>query len=119
MKKRACADARSREEITMKRTVMLLAGAVLLSVPIAAAAQVGAPIVKDENGKLRGTIEDGVASWKAIPFAAPPIGKLRWRAPQPAANWSGVRDASNYSNDCMQKPFGGDAAPLGTTPAED
>lgn len=103
----------------MKRTVMLLAGAVLLSVPIAAAAQVGAPIVKDENGKLRGTIENGVASWKAIPFAAPPIGKLRWRAPQPAANWSGVRDATNYSNDCMQKPFGGDAAPLGTTPAED
>ena len=103
----------------MKRTVMLLAGAVLLSVPIAAAAQVGAPIVKDENGKLRGTIENGVASWKAIPFAAPPIGKLRWRAPQPAANWSGVRDATHYSNDCMQKPFGGDAAPLGTTPAED
>ena len=104
----------------MKRTlVMLFAGAALLGVPIAAAAQNAAPVVKDENGKLRGTIEDGVASWKDIPFAAPPVGPLRWRAPQPAANWSDVRDATQYSSDCMQKPFGGDAAPLGTTPAED
>lgn len=103
----------------MKRTIILLASAAILAAPMAAVAQTGGPIVKDENGKLRGTIEDGVASWKDIPFAAPPVGKLRWRAPQPAANWSGVRDATQYSNDCMQKPFGGDAAPLGTTPAED
>jgi para-nitrobenzyl esterase len=98
---------------------MLLAGVAVLGAPTVAAAQSNAPIVADENGKLRGAVEDGVASWKAIPFAAPPVGKLRWRAPQPAANWSGVRDATSYSNDCMQKPFGGDAAPLGTTPAED
>ena len=103
----------------MKRTFMLLAGVAMLGAAIAATAQSGAPIVADENGKLRGTLEDGVASWKDIPFAAPPVGPLRWRAPQPAANWSGVRDATQYSNDCMQKPFGGDAAPLGTTPAED
>ncbi|MGT2515932.1 carboxylesterase/lipase family protein [Sphingomonas panni] len=58
-------------------------------------------------------------SWKGIPFAAPPVGPLRWRAPQPAAKWTGVRDATRYSPDCMQKPFPSDAAPLGTTPAED
>lgn len=103
----------------MKRTFMLMAGVAMLGAPIAATAQSNAPIVANENGKLRGTLEDGVASWKDIPFAAPPVGPLRWRAPQPAANWSGVRDATQYSNDCMQKPFGGDAAPLGTTPAED
>jgi para-nitrobenzyl esterase len=72
-----------------------------------------------ENGKVRGTVADGVVSFKGIPYAAPPIGNLRWRAPQPAPRWSGVREASAYGHDCMQLPFPSDAAPLGTTPDED
>lgn len=72
-----------------------------------------------DSGRIRGAIEDGVASWKGIPFAAPPVGNLRWRAPQPAAKWAGVRDATAYGHDCMQLPFPSDAAPLGTEPAED
>ncbi|TDW62933.1 para-nitrobenzyl esterase [Novosphingobium sp. PhB55] len=72
-----------------------------------------------EGGKLAGRVENGVASWKGIPFAAPPVGPLRWRAPQPAAAWQGTREATTYGHDCMQKPFDGDAAPLGTPPAED
>jgi para-nitrobenzyl esterase len=60
-----------------------------------------------------------VASWKGIPFAAPPVGQLRWRAPQPAAPWTGVRQAVEYGHDCMQLPFPSDAAPLGTAPSED
>lgn len=72
-----------------------------------------------DTGTLKGTSMDGVLSWKGIPFAAPPVGELRWRAPQPAAAWQGVRDASAYGNDCMQIPFASDAAPLGTPPAED
>jgi para-nitrobenzyl esterase len=75
--------------------------------------------VKIENGMLRGTVESGVVSWKGIPFAAPPVGDLRWRAPQPATSWEGVREAGAYGNDCMQVPFASDAAPLGTPPAED
>ena len=98
---------------------LLLAGAALWSVPIAANAQTAAPVVKVANGEVSGAVEDGIASWKGVPFAAAPVGPLRWRAPQPAANWNGVRTATQYSADCMQKPFGGDAAPLGTTPAED
>lgn len=98
---------------------LLLAGAALWSAPIAANAQTGAPVVKVANGEVSGAVEDGIASWKGVPFAAAPVGPLRWRAPQPAANWNGVRAATQYSADCMQKPFGGDAAPLGTTPAED
>jgi para-nitrobenzyl esterase len=74
--------------------------------------------VKIDTGMLKGAPEAGVLSWKGIPFAAPPLGALRWRAPQPAASWPGVRDASAYGNDCMQVPFGGDAAPLGTPPNE-
>jgi para-nitrobenzyl esterase len=72
-----------------------------------------------ESGRLRGVIAGDVAAFKGIPFAAPPVGDLRWRAPQPAAAWSGVRDATTYGHDCMQKPFPSDAAPLGTEPAED
>jgi len=74
--------------------------------------------VRVEQGRLSGSVENGVASWKGIPFAAPPVGPLRWRAPQPAASWQDVRPATAYGHDCMQKPFDGDAAPLGTPPAE-
>ena len=75
--------------------------------------------VKVESGALRGVSQDGVVSYKGIPFAAPPIGNLRWKAPQPAAHWNGVRSAAQYGHDCMQLPFPSDAAPLGTTPDED
>nr|WP_235364922.1 carboxylesterase family protein [Sphingomonas sp. ERG5] len=78
-----------------------------------------APQVRIDTGMLRGATIDGVASFKGIPFAAPPVGPLRWRAPQPAHRWPGVRDAGAYGHDCMQTPFPSDAAPLGTPPAED
>jgi para-nitrobenzyl esterase len=86
--------------------------------PAIAAAHAG-PVVAIDTGKLAGAVEGGVASWKGIPFAAPPVGPLRWRAPQPAAPWDGVRQATEYGHDCMQLPFPGDAAPLVTAPAED
>ena len=95
----------------------VLIAIVAITASPAAAAQ--APQVKVETGTLAGSVEGGVESWKGIPFATPPIGPLRWRAPQPAAPWSGVRQATAYGNDCMQKPFPSDAAPLGTPPAED
>ena len=76
-------------------------------------------IARTGSGDVRGSIVDGVVSWKGIPFAAPPLGALRWRAPQPATAWTSVRDAVEYQHDCMQLPFPSDAAPLGTTPSED
>jgi len=102
--------------MTFKACLFLAACAIAL--PALAAAQ-PAPTVSIDSGALRGTTEDGVTSWKGIPFAAPPVGPLRWRAPQPAARWSGTRDATAYGHDCMQVPFPSDAAPLGTPPAED
>ncbi|WP_375289024.1 carboxylesterase/lipase family protein [Qipengyuania sp.] len=90
-----------------------------LGVPAAAEPTIDAPVVRIETGAVRGTVEDGIASWKGIPFAAPPVGPLRWRAPQPPGAWDGVREATGYAPDCMQKPFPSDAAPLGTEPAED
>lgn len=86
----------------------------------ASAGSVGsAPIAATDAGRVQGSIANGVKSWKGIPFAAPPVGARRWRPPQPAAAWRGVRDATHYGHDCMQLPFPSDAAPLGTEPSED
>jgi para-nitrobenzyl esterase len=63
-------------------------------------------VVRVESGELQGVVDDGVASFKGIPFAAPPVGDLRWRPPQPAAKWTGVRQAANFGADCMQGRFG-------------
>lgn len=86
---------------------------------IATAAWAAPDEVKIDAGKLKGTVHDGVVAFKGIPFAQPPVGDLRWRPPQPPKPWTGVRPAVEYASDCMQKPFPGDAAPLGTPPAED
>ena len=98
---------------------LLLLAATAAMVPASLPAQQASSVVKTDRGQVRGSVEDGVVSWKGIPFAKPPVGALRWRAPQPADAWSGVRETTAYSHDCMQVPFPSDAAPLGTTPAED
>ena len=60
------------------------------------------PIVKVSQGEAQGSVADGVAIFKGLPFAASPVGDLRWRSPQPAAKWSGVRAASAFSATCAQ-----------------
>ena len=53
--------------------------------------------VKTDGGLLQGTIEGGLTVFKGIPFAAPPVGDLRWRAPQPAPKWEGVLEANKFA----------------------
>jgi len=55
-----------------------------------------APIVMTEGGAIRGTTVSDSIAFRGIPYAAPPVGELRWKAPQPAAHWSGVRDGSQF-----------------------
>jgi para-nitrobenzyl esterase len=59
------------------------------------------PVAVD-GGSLQGVVADGVRVFKGIPFAAPPVGALRWRAPQAAAAWSGIQVADKFSAVCPQ-----------------
>jgi para-nitrobenzyl esterase len=56
------------------------------------------------GGRIAGTVIDGVAEFKGIPFAAPPVGELRWKAPQPVPRWSGVRRTQAFGPACIQDP---------------
>src|ERR1700735_323709 len=56
------------------------------------------------GGQVAGVVSEGIASYKGIPFAAPPVGDLRWKAPQPVPAWSGTRKADTYGPSCMQDP---------------
>jgi para-nitrobenzyl esterase len=79
-----------------------LAGLVA-AIGVTPAAQSHAPsTVAVDTGELQGVLADGVLSFKGVPFAAPPVGELRWRPPQPAARWTGVRQAAEFGASCMQ-----------------
>jgi para-nitrobenzyl esterase len=73
--------------------IMLVAGLAIAQQP--------AP-VKIESGLLQGTFEDGVTVYRGIPYAAPPVGELRWRPPLPPVPWKGVKKADKFSANPMQ-----------------
>ena len=88
----------------------------LLGAPAHASA---APLtVRTQSGWVRGTLDRGALAFEGIPYAAPPLGALRWAAPQPPPSWRGVRPARRFAPDCMQRPTPGDMAPLRTRPSE-
>lgn len=101
----------------MKTMLAALAG---LSLALAAAPQALAaePKVKIDSGTLVGAEENGVRVFRGVPFAAAPVGDLRWRPPQPVKAWNGERQAKSFGAPCMQpiRP----QAPAGPgTPSED
>jgi para-nitrobenzyl esterase len=65
-----------------------------------------APVAHTAQGDLAGALADGVESFKGVPFAAPPVGELRWRPPGPAPTWSGVRQATAFGPACLQPTRG-------------
>jgi para-nitrobenzyl esterase len=68
------------------------------------AAQQTEPVAETSSGKVRGIVKDGISVFKGIPYAASTAGANRFRAPQPVAAWSGVRDALAYPNMAPQPP---------------
>lgn len=61
------------------------------------------PVAQVTGGQIKGRlIQGGGASFKGVPFAAPPVGELRWRDPAPVKAWSGVREAAEFGPSCMQ-----------------
>ena len=67
-----------------------------------------APTAKTLNGVLEGINESGIAEFKGVPYAAPPVGVLRWREPQPVKNWNGIRKADQFGPRAMQLNVFGD-----------
>ncbi len=66
---------------------------------------VRAEVVATQSGRVRGVSVDAagdVTVYRGIPYAAPPTGSLRWREPQPAVGWSGIREAAAAPPGCMQ-----------------
>jgi len=98
-----------------------MAALILLTGVLSANAANPADEVTVENGKLQGvTNEDhSVRMFKGIPFAAPPLGELRWKAPQPALSWSGVRQADKFGSACLQTNVFGDIYFRDAQPSED
>ncbi|MBI0474943.1 carboxylesterase family protein [Sphingomonas sp. MA1305] len=79
------------------RTVLLAA-----AFAAAPAAAQTAPSIAAPAGTVRGVADGALAVFKGIPYAKPPVGPLRWRAPQPLPRWSGTRDATQLGAACMQ-----------------
>ena len=88
------------------RRLFLAAMAAMTAIGTGAKAQeLCVAAVKTSSGQVRGAAEKETATcvWRGIPYAAFPVGQLRWKAPQPAPAWSGVRDAIAWGHPCLQK----------------
>jgi carboxylesterase type B len=85
---------------------LLLAAATLaagsLAAPAASADDGHGLIVRTDRGLIQGTYAEGASQFLGIPYAAPPVGALRWAAPRPAPRWQGIRQATAYGGRCAQ-----------------
>ena len=88
---------------------LLLAASAMVAGVAAAAPAASAHqglIVRTDKGLVEGMNAEGTNQFLGIPYAAPPTGALRWAAPQPAARWPGVRQATSYGGRCAQLASG-------------
>ncbi len=91
-------DSKSVKKLAIDAACLAVA---LLLVP-SASAQVQE--VDVTGGRVAGVLANGIVSFKGIPFAAPPVGPLRWKAPQPVRPWTGVKQAAAFGPSCVQDP---------------
>lgn len=89
---------------TGRRSWIVLAGSALplLFTACSTGTTLARPVAETELGAVRGVERNGAVEFRGIPFAAPPVGELRWALPRPAAPWAGVRDATDFGNACPQ-----------------
>ncbi|HCN53659.1 MAG TPA: carboxylesterase [Prevotella sp.] len=92
---------------------------IIVSMTCAVAIAQHGPQVKVESGIIEGIDSSGVCIFRGIPFAAPPVGELRWKAPQPVVAWQGVREAKKLGHDPMQYNAFGDMVFEGNGQSED
>ena len=93
----------------MNRLPIAIAGAVL-AITVSVPAAVPDPVRLD-SGSISGTTgaSGEIRIFRGVPYAAPPVGALRWKAPQPVAKWEGFRKADEYGARCFQGGGGGGA----------
>jgi para-nitrobenzyl esterase len=93
-------------ELKGDRMKSALSFALILSV--VSISSLTAQVVQTAQGKISGvkSLDSAVTVFKGVPFAAPPTGDLRWRAPQPPASWQGVRKTDEFGASCMQLKAG-------------
>ena len=84
----------------MKNSIFLVTGLILLA--IYSCSTLPPDQVKVKQGIVQGTLEDGLRVFKGIPFAAPPVGDLRWKATQPVDKWEGVKEVKEYGPAAFQ-----------------
>lgn len=89
----------------MKKHLFITLAVLFLSLGANAQSQ---PQVKTNDGVLEGIDESGIKVFKGVPFAAPPVGEFRWKAPQPVQKWDGVRKADEFGPNPMQENVFGD-----------
>lgn len=88
--------------VGISRSILLATTPLILGVTLGSRAD---QLVTTTYGAVQGAfsnLESGVTVYKGIPFATPPVGELRWTAPTPPANWSGVLNATSFGADCAQ-----------------
>ena len=92
----------------MKNVPRFIALCALLAMPLALFAASSAPQVKTEQGIVEGKDDGTVRAFLGIPYAAPPVGDLRWKPPVAASKWTGVLKAAEFGSHCMQGNVFGD-----------
>jgi len=95
------------------------AGLIALLAGLAAPAKADGARVQIAQGRLQGGVEAGVRAFRGVPYAAAPVGDLRWRPPGPAPVWTGLRDARRPGADCLQPQSAAAVDPSGAPLSED
>ena len=104
----------TRKKLWLASALALVPAALLINSATAAQPENAQPtVVRTDSGVLRGVVSGDARIFNGIPYAAPPVAGLRWRAPQPVKPWTGVRDALKLSSACPQAA--NSEAPKGST----